>query len=92
MNAGRREEWKKVLDSEVERWEAKSLEELLSELHEVQAYQVEVDSKTYNVEVQLLENTEEYIHVAVCVDDGRFPACMSPLGHSFIRERMPPPD
>ena len=38
MNARRREERKKVLDSEAERWEAKSLEELLSELQEAQAY------------------------------------------------------
>ena len=89
MNARRREEWKKVLDSEAERWEAKSLEELLSELQEAQAYQVAVDSKTYNVEVQLLENTEECVHVAVCVDDGRFPAFMSPLGRSFIRKKTP---
>ncbi|MGB9456153.1 MAG: hypothetical protein WCB12_08930 [Bryobacteraceae bacterium] len=76
MNARRREEWKKVLDSEVERWTAKTYGELLSELREVQAYGVEFDSKNYNVEVQLLENTEEYLHVLVGIDDGRLPACM----------------
>jgi hypothetical protein len=91
MNVLRRQEWKKVLDSEVGRWTAKCLEELLSELNEVQACEVELDSKRYNVEVQLLENTEEYLHVRVDVDDGRFPACMSPLGHSFIRKKTSPP-
>ena len=65
---------------------------MLSELHEVRAYQVEVDSKMFNVEVQLLENTEEYVHVMVSVDDGRFPAFISPLSRTFIRERKPPAD
>jgi hypothetical protein len=26
------------------------------------------------------------------LDDGRFPACMSPLGHNFIRKKTPPPE
>jgi hypothetical protein len=89
MNAHRREEWKKVLDSELERWTAKSIEELLLELREVEAYQVDFDSKRYNVEVQLLENTNEYIHVLVDVDDGSLPASFSPLGQTFIRNKTP---
>jgi hypothetical protein len=91
MNARRREEWKKVLDSEVERWAAKSVEELLSELHEGQAYQIHFDSKMYNVEVEILEHTEEHIHVLVYVDDGSLPASLSPLNHTFIRKKTPLP-
>ena len=92
MNARRKEEWKKILDSEVERWTAKSIEQLLSELREVQAYQVTVDSKMYNVEVELLENKPAYLHVCVGVEDGTFPALMSPLSQTFIRRKAPPPD
>jgi hypothetical protein len=59
----RRNEWRRVLDFEVQRWSTMSCEQLVSQLHEVQAYEVEFESKQYQVEVELLENTEKYIHV-----------------------------
>jgi hypothetical protein len=83
----RRKEWQKVLDSEVKRWSAMSCAQLASELHDVQAYEVEFESKQYQVEVELLENTERYLHVIVSVDDGSLPASLSPLTHSFICHR-----
>ncbi|HSP66945.1 MAG TPA: hypothetical protein VLN48_04415 [Bryobacteraceae bacterium] len=86
-----REEWRKVLDSEVQRWSAMSWSQLVSELRGgLQAYQVEFESKQYNVEVELLENTEQYLHVVVAVDDGSLPASISPLCHSLIRHKTPP--
>ena len=45
-------EWQKVLDFEVKRWSAMSCGELVSELHDVQAYEVEFESKQYQVEVE----------------------------------------
>jgi hypothetical protein len=81
----RREEWRKVLESEMKRWSAKSCSQLISELHEPQAYDVEFDSKKYQVEVELLENTEQYLHVSVAVDDGSLPAYILPVTDSFIR-------
>jgi hypothetical protein len=87
----RREEWQKVLDSEVKHWSAMSCSELVSELREgLQAYQVEFESKQYNVEVELLENTERYLHVVVAVDDGSLPASISPLCHSWILQKTHP--
>jgi len=86
----RREEWRKVLDSEVKRWSALACEELASQLQDVQTYEVEFDSKKYQVEVELLENTEQYLHVMVAVDDGSLPASISPLTHSFIRQKTLP--
>ena len=83
----RRVEWQKVLDAEVKRWSAKSCEQLVSELSDVQAYEVEFESKMYQIEVELLENTDEYLHVRVAVDDGSLPASFSPLTHSFIRRK-----
>ena len=41
----------------------------------------------YQVEVEILENTEKYVHVLVAVDDGTLPAAMLPLSASFIREK-----
>ena len=83
----RRMAWQKVLDSEVKRWSAMSCGQLVSELHGVQAYEVEFESQQYQVEVELLENTEKYLHVLVSVDDGSLPASISPLTHSFICQK-----
>jgi len=84
---GQRDEWRKVLDSEVKRWAALSYGQLAFELRDLQAYEVEFDSKKYQMEVELLENTEHYLHVMVAVDDGSLPASLSPLTHSFIRQK-----
>jgi hypothetical protein len=47
-----------------------SSERLIAELHDVQAYEIGAESKRYQVEVQLLEDTDTYVHVLVAVDDG----------------------
>ena len=65
-----------------------SCAQLLSELQDVKCYEVEFDSKTYQVEVQLLENTEKYLHVMIGVDDGSLPASISPLTDTFLREKQ----
>ena len=80
----RRDEWRHILDAEVKRWSELQCDQLIQQLHEVKAYEVEWDSKHYQVEVELLENTDEYIHVMVAVDDGSLPASMLPLTDSFI--------
>jgi len=84
---GRREEWKTVLDAETERWSIKSFEQLIAQLHEVQAYTVEARSKQYQVEVEILENTNEYVHVALSVDDGSIPWSFHPESRTFIRRK-----
>src|ERR1039458_2656396 len=84
---GRRDEWRKVLDSEVKRWSALPWRRLASELHDGQYYEVQLDSKTYQVEVELLKNTEELIQVTVSVDDGTLPASISPLTESSLGRR-----
>ena len=88
---GRREEWKKVLESEVGRWSGMSWSQLLSELDDgLLEYQIEFESKQYNVEVDVLENTAQYLHVIVAVDDGSLPASITPLCHSLILPKAPP--
>jgi hypothetical protein len=83
----RREQWRKVLDAEVQRWLALSYADLPAELQEARAYEVEFDSKTYQVEIELVENTGEYVHVSVAVDDGSLPGSILPSTRSFIRKR-----
>jgi hypothetical protein len=82
-----RAEWQAVLDDEVKRWSSLSWERLVAELRDVRAYEVEVDSKQYQVEVELLENTNAYVHVQVGVDDGSLPWSIVPLTQSFIRQK-----
>jgi hypothetical protein len=83
----RRDAWRLVLEAEIKRWSAMSCERLAAELADDQVYEVEFHSKMYQVEVELLENTERYIHVVVAVDDGSLPASIRPLTDSFIRNK-----
>ncbi len=75
----RREQWRPVLDAEMKKWSAKSSEVLVAELPDEQAYEVEFAGKKYQVEVQLLENTDRYVH--------SIPASFRPLSESFVREK-----
>jgi hypothetical protein len=45
------------------------------------------DFKKYQVEIETLEKTEEYVHVAVSVDDGHLPASICPATDSFIQKK-----
>ena len=84
----RREKWRPVLDAEVKRWSAKSCSELVAELLDVEAYETEFEGAKYQVEVQLLEIRDTYVHVGVSVDDGGVPASFRPLSSSFVREKQ----
>ncbi len=81
----RRDEWNRVLAVELERWSAKPWSRLRSDLGDGNvAYEVMVDSKSFQIEVDLLEDTEAYLHVSVAVDDGALPAAIAPASRSFI--------
>ena len=73
-----------MLDAELRKWSERSCDELIAKLHDVQTYETEFESKTYQVEVMMLENTAEYVHVLVAVDDGVLPAAIVPASSSFI--------
>jgi hypothetical protein len=82
-----RTEWQGILDAETKRWSSMSCDHLIAALRDVRAYEIEVDSKQYQVEVQLLENTNAYVHVQVVVDDGSLPGSIVPLTKSFICQK-----
>ena len=84
----RREKWRPVLDQEINRWSQKSYDELRAELSDIHNYEIEFESKAYQVEVELLENTPDYVHVDVRVDDGSLPWSIAPLGADFIQKRL----
>jgi hypothetical protein len=60
------------------------LDQLLEELHETQAYEVSEGSMSYQVEVEILENTDRYVHLSVAVDDGRLPWSIFPLSKDIL--------
>ena len=67
-----------------------SCEQLVSELHESQNYELEVDARPYQVEVLLLENTNTYLHVMVAVSDDSFRGSFLPLTQTFLCEKASP--
>jgi len=77
-------QWSKVLDLEVQRWSAMPYEELLSALQHPHTYEIETASNKYQVEVEILEQTDQYLHVMVTVDDGSLPASILPSCRTFI--------
>jgi 7,8-dihydro-6-hydroxymethylpterin-pyrophosphokinase len=86
----RRNEWQPVLDAEVKRWSALSAAQLISELQDMKVYEIVFESKKYTVEVEVLENTPEYVNVAVTVDDGTLPASIFPLSYNIVRKKEDP--
>ena len=54
-----------MLDSELQHSSPMVCDQLISDLHDVQAYEVELDSGKCQVEVELLENADKYVHVIV---------------------------
>jgi hypothetical protein len=86
----RSEQWAQVLDLEVQQWSAMRYEELLSALQELHTYQIERISTKYQVEVEILEKTDHYLHVMVAVDDGSLPASILPSCRTFICTKQGP--
>jgi hypothetical protein len=78
----RRDEWRRILDAEVDRWSAMTYDDLISALQDHQGYVVELESKHYQVDVEILEITEKYLQVVVAVND--VPAVERPLSRSFF--------
>jgi hypothetical protein len=80
----KREELRPYLEREVERWSAKSYAELRVELQEGCYADARPDSE-YHVEVDLLEDRQEYVHVMVSVCSPKAGwSCYHPLSTSFL--------
>ena len=73
-----------VLRTELSRWSSLPCDDLLAELRRQDVYGVVAASKKYQVEVVLLENTPEYLHVSIAVDDGSLPGSLRPESDTFL--------
>ncbi len=80
----KREDLGVFLERELARWSAKSYEVLRQELREGNHTQAEAGAE-YHLEVDLLENREDYVHVTVSVCSERVGwSCIQPLSTSFL--------
>lgn len=48
--------------------------------------EIEFESITHQVEVEILEDTTAYLHISVAVDDGTLPSSIFLASDSFIRK------
>lgn len=81
-----RDELQECLRAELVKWSAIPLSELESRIRANGVYEVKSPGGDYQVEVQVLENTPDYLHVSVAVDGGGLSA-FKPLTGSFIAYR-----
>jgi hypothetical protein len=77
-------EWRAVAAEELARWQARSYADLRAALTDVVAYEREGPGGPYQVEVELLENRPDCVHVSVAVCAPHGFLCR-PLSQSFIR-------
>ena len=87
----KREEWRPILDAELKRWSATPLDEIVEKLRECQCYEVVSGSKKYQVEIEMVENTEAYIHLMLSVDDGSLLHSIFPLTDGLILHKTRTP-
>lgn len=80
----RRSELLKFLEDEVAAWASKKYKELKVELATPVSYETEREGRKYTVEVQVIEDTPDYIHVSLDVDDGSIVRTVLPLVKSFL--------
>ena len=73
---------RRCLDQEVATWCRRSYSTLRKDLEKLVTYTRGEGLSRYVVEVQLLKNESEYLHIGIAVDDGR--RAYRPLCHSFL--------
>ena len=88
----RREQWQEVLQTELSLWSGLSCDEVLKQLRARDNYEVAHESKRYQIEVVLLEDTAEYLHISVAVDDGSLLGSIHPESGTFICRKGQPLD
>ncbi len=82
-NEVKRQDLRPYLEAEIENWSSKPYETLRAELKE--GFADAREGLAYHVEVELLENRDDYLQVSVAVCSEAAPwSCYHPLSASFI--------
>ena len=81
----KREDLKPYLDREVAKWSAKSYQTLREELRDGNFADAANPASQYHLEVDLLENRDDYVHVMVSVCSERVGwSCFHPVNRTFL--------
>jgi hypothetical protein len=76
-----------ILEAEIKEWSAKSCDELLAELSGGSCYPATFGTKTFQCEVQIVENTDAFLRLAILIDDGTEWGALKPFGGDFIVQK-----
>ncbi len=79
----KKDKLKIVLEDEKEKFAHKSYDELCK-LKDPIVYEHGSAEDWYQAEVQILEKNDQYVHVSISVDDGKFPKVLKPMSTSFL--------
>ena len=79
----KKEELEKVLSLEIDAWADKPYEEL-TQMRKPHCYSTDVDGISFNVEVQVLHVTSEYVQLSIAVDDGSGRWATCPVAKSML--------
>lgn len=79
----KKDELKKMLAQEIDKWANKSFEEL-NKIKIPMVYESGEGNKCYQVEISILEKNKEYIQLDISVTDGSLSRYIKPLSKSII--------
>ena len=65
------------------------LGEAIARLEQPTVYEIEIQQKKYQVEVELLRDTGNHLEIMIAVDGGVLPRSLRPLTQIVSRERFP---
>lgn len=82
----KKEDLERVLSLEIDAWAVKPYEEL-TQMRKPHCYSTDVNGTTFNVEIQVLHVTSDYVQLSIAVDDGsgRWSTC--PVAKSMLTYR-----
>lgn len=75
---------KELLSEELQEWSKKPRDQIVAELLCSRGYERGMGDSWHQFEVMLVENTPDYIHVLICVDDGSHEWARTPITSGFI--------
>jgi hypothetical protein len=78
------DEGRAVLEAAVRRWSRIPWDQIVGLLQDSQPYQVTFETRKYQVDVELLENTDAHIGLSVTVNDGASSQSTPPLSQIVI--------
>ena len=75
---------RELLSQETLAWAERSPPDIVAELAKPQTYRRGVGDAWHEIEVKLLETTDDYIHVQTSIHDGSLVWALRPIASSFL--------